>query len=125
VIRTAPILLALAATGCLAMANLADAQPGRLYEGISRDPSKAVTYTKIDLSDIDVRSTAGAQALLRRIETAADAVCGGAASRTSKATKADFEDCRDGAISGAVAKMRSPSLNALADRRHRELLAAR
>jgi len=125
VIRNIPVLLTLAVACLPTIAYPADARTSRLHEGISRDPSKVVTYTKIDLSDIDVRSAVGAKTILQRIEMAADAVCGGAAGRTSRAAKADFEDCRDNAISGAVARMRSPSLTALADRRHRELLAAR
>jgi UrcA family protein len=120
-LRTAPTFLALIAL-CL-IAQSAEAQT--LHKGYSHDPSQIVTYTRIDLSGIDLTSAAGARILLQRIETASDAVCGGEAKAVTKSQKRDYANCRDDAISGAVSKMGSPALKQLALRRRDALMAAR
>jgi UrcA family protein len=124
-IRTAPTIIALSALGLIAIAQPASAQSLQLHEGYSHDPSKIVTYTRIDNSDIDPTSVAGARVLLQRIEMAADAVCGGKANAVSKSQKRDYADCRDDAVAGAVSKMGAPALKQLAARRRQEQLAAR
>ncbi len=128
--RTVPIsiaapFIALGALGLIAIAQPASAQSSQLHQGYSHDPSKVVTYTRIDSSDIDPGSAAGARILLQRIEMAADAVCGGEASAVSKSQKRDYADCRSDAVDGAVSKMGVPALKRLAARRRAEQLAAR
>ena len=120
----APTLLAVSAL-CLTAALPAAAQTAKVHDGYSHDSSKIVSYTGIDHADIDVSSAGGVRVLLQRIELAADAVCGGEANMTSDYQKADYRECRRVAISGAVAKMKSPSLTMLASRHQRELLAAK
>ncbi|HEV7384035.1 MAG TPA: UrcA family protein [Phenylobacterium sp.] len=124
-IRPAPTSLVAAALCLAAIVQPAAAQSYPLRPGYSFDSSKIVTYTRVPYSDIDVTSPAGIQALLQRIENAADAVCGGAANKVSKPEKEDYRECREFAVSGAVAKMRSPALTMLASRRQAELRAAR
>lgn len=124
-IRTSPLPFPIAGV-CLAMiAAPAAAQSYRLSEGFSSDPSQVVTRAHVPYSDIDPSSAAGARALLRRIETAADAVCGGAANPATPREVAAFQDCRSAAISGAVARAHSPALAALTARRRTEMRAAR
>ena len=124
-IRTVPTYIALAALGLIAIAQPASAQSLQLHAGYSHDPSKRVTYTRIDSADVDPNSAAGARVLLQRIETAADAVCGGEANATSKSQQRSYVDCRSDAISGAVSTMGAPALKAMAARRSRDVLAAR
>ena len=124
-IRTAPTFIALTALGLIAIAQPASAQSLQLHAGYSHDPSKAVTYTRIDSADIDPNSAAGARILLQRIEMAADAVCGGEASAVSKSQKRAYAECRSDAVAGAVSKMGAPALKQIAASRQRELLAAR
>jgi UrcA family protein len=123
-IRTAPTLVVLSAL-CLIAASPAAAQSVTLHDGYSHDSSKIVTYTTIDHADIDVNTAAGARTLLQQIEVAADAVCGGQANMVSDYQRADYRECRRVAISGAVAKMKSPALTMLAAGRQRERLAAK
>jgi UrcA family protein len=115
----APALLAVSAL-CLIAASPAAAQSVKLHDGYSHDSSKIVTYASIDPT-----SAAGARTLLQRIEIAAEAACGGEANMTSDYQKADYRECRRVAVSGAVAKMKSPAVTTLASRRQRERLAAK
>ena len=124
-IRTAPIALVVGVLCLAAIVQPAAAQSYDLRPGFSFDSTKVVTYTRVPYSDIDVTSPAGLRALLQRIENAADAVCGGAANTVSKPEKEDYRECREIAVSGAVAKMRSPALTMLASRRRAELRTAR
>ncbi len=106
-------LAALAGALGLAAAAQAVAQTYPLHRAYSADPAVAVTQARIPLADLDLTSSADARVLLQRIETAADEVCGGGARAMSKAAQADYQACRDQAISGAVTSMRTPALTAL------------
>src|SRR5258706_11988511 len=117
--------LAIGALGVAALAGPAASQAYGLRQGYSPDSTKAVTETRIPYSDIDATSSAGARALLARIEDAAELVCGGAASAVTDYQKEDFRECRRAAVSGAVARMRKPAMTRLASRRQTELRAAR
>lgn len=120
--------LALGALLLAAIVPPAAAQAVVLRHGSSADPtdpSKIVREAVVSLSDIDPTSPSGAQTLLRRIEEAADGVCGGAAYAVTDSQKEAFAMCRSSAISGAVAKMRSPALTALVSHRQAELRATR
>jgi UrcA family protein len=119
-IRTARTSLVAGALCLTAIVQPAAAQPYVLHRGISYDSAKVVTYTRVPDSDIDVTSDAGVWALLLRIEDAADAVCGGGATKVSKQQKEDYAECRDIAVSGAVARVRNPALTALAARHRME-----
>ena len=57
---------------------------------------------------------AAAAAFLQRIEEAADAVCGGAATKIATEDKADYETCRSDALSAALARLRNPVISGLA-----------
>lgn len=120
--------LALGALLLAAIVPPAAAQAVVLRHGYSTDPtdpSKIVREAVVSLSDIDPTSPSGAQTLLRRIEEAADGVCGGAAYAVTDSQKEAFAMCLGSAISGAVAKMRSPALTALVSHRQAELRATR
>jgi UrcA family protein len=124
-IRPAPTSLVAGLLCLAAIAQPAAAQSYVLRPGISFDSTKVVTYTHVPYSDIDVTSSAGVRALFERIEDAADAVCGGGADKVTKQQKDDYAECRDIAVSGAVAKVRNPALTALATRHRTELRAGR
>jgi UrcA family protein len=101
------------------------AQPHRLREVLSRDPTRVVRATTIDYSDIDTGSIDGLQTLLSRIKDAADAVCGPVRFVESDAEREDYRQCRDTAIARAVAAARLPRLTALAASRPAALAAAK
>lgn len=124
-IRIASTSLLAGALWLAAIVQPVAAQSYVLRPGLSFDPTKVVTYTRVPYSDIDVTSAAGVRALLQRIEDAADAVCGGGATKVSKQEKEDYAECRDIAVSGAVAKVRNPALTMLASRHRAELRATR
>lgn len=112
------------ATAAAAIFSPAATQPYEVRQGFSADPSQVVSQTRMSYSDLDLASSARARALLRRIEAAADAVCGGQGGAVSAREKDDYETCRSAAISGAVARVRSPLLSELISRRPAERRAA-
>jgi UrcA family protein len=79
-------------------------------------PSVVVKY-----GDLNVRSPAGAQVLLKRIEAAANTACGGAPDIRLLRQWASFEECRRSAVARAVAAVDSPMLTAVA---HGDALAS-
>jgi UrcA family protein len=85
------------------------------------DPTKIVRRAVVRHSDIDLMSPGGPEALLQRIEDAADAVCGGEANAFSRREKEGYAECRGVAVAVAVAKMRSPALATLASNRRAQL----
>jgi UrcA family protein len=120
------LIVSIAGGVCLAATALsAAAQAVPLREGFSSDPSKVVLYTSVPYSEVDLTSTDGAWRLLQRIADAADAVCGGEASRTTAYDNEHYLQCRGEAISGAVARARSPVLAELDFRRRMEARAVR
>ena len=72
-------------------------------------PSVTVKY-----SDLNTGSRLGAQLLLKRIEAAANTVCGGAPDIRQLDQLASFEACRKSAVARAVAAIDSPMLTAMA-----------
>jgi UrcA family protein len=119
-------LFAVGALLLAAVAPAATAQAVVLRPGYATDPTdstKIVRTAVVSLSDLDPNSTGGAQTLLQRIETAADAACGGAANAVSRRAKEGYAECLSVAIAVAVKKMRSPALTTLASNRRAELAA--
>ena len=98
----------------------AAAQGFVLRPGVSpdlADPSKVVREAVVQVSDLDPASPAGAETLLRRIEAAADAVCGGADKALTPRQKDAYDLCRGPAVARAVARIRSPALSELVSTR--------
>jgi UrcA family protein len=112
-----------AACGLVMASSPAAAQS--VHEGYSHDPGRIVSYARLDRSDIDAGSEAGARVLLARIEAAAVAVCSGKAPPVTRLEIRDVESCRSDAVSGAVSRVGSPVLKRLANSNGRQLLAAR
>jgi UrcA family protein len=99
---TAPVL-------CLAAAaTLSCAAP------VVAQTSDAVPRVLVKYGDLNIGSPAGAQALLERIEAAANTACGGAPDIRQLNQLASFEACRRSAVAGAVAAIDSPMLTATA-----------
>jgi UrcA family protein len=119
----------LAGALCVAVAAQAAAAQGFvLRHGAFADPSepgKVVREAAVTRSDIDPNSPEGAQAMLQRIEAAADAVCGGAANAVTERQKDDYLTCRGPAVSNALARLHAPAVTALASRRQAERHAER
>jgi UrcA family protein len=110
---TAPVL-------CLAaVATLSCAAPV-LAQTEDTAPSVSVRY-----GDLNIGSPAGAQVLLKRIEAAATAVCGGAPDIRQLSQWASFEACRRSAVARAVVAVDSPMLTATAHRGSPASFAAR
>ena len=110
---TTPIL-------CLAAAaTLAYAAPA-LAQIADTVPSVSVKY-----GDLNIGSRAGAQVLLKRIEAAANTVCGGEPDIRQLDQLASFEACRRSAIARAVAAADSPMLTGMAHGGSRASFAAR
>lgn len=108
--RAAPLAIAALSVFTSAIA----AQPLVIREGFSADPSKVLSHATLTYSQADLATPAAAAALLQRIEEAADAVCGGAATKVTTDDKADYETCRSDALSAALARLRNPVISGLA-----------
>jgi UrcA family protein len=76
--------------------------------------SDAVPRASVKYDDLNIGSRAGTQALLKRIETAANTVCGGAPDIRQLSQLPSFEACRRSAIARAVVAVDSPMLAAMA-----------
>jgi len=76
--------------------------------------SDTVPSVSVKYGDLNIRSPAGAQVLLRRIEAAADTACGGAPDIRQLNEWANFEACRSSAVARAVVEVDSPMLTAMA-----------
>jgi len=74
----------------------------------------AVPSVMVKYSDLNIRSRAGAQVLLKRIELAANTACGGAPDIRQLNQLAGFEACRRSAVTRAVVAVASPMLTAMA-----------
>jgi UrcA family protein len=110
---TAPVL-------CLAAAATLSCAAPVLAQTSDTVPSVAVKY-----GNLDIGSPAGAQVLLRRIEAAANTVCGGAPDIRQLHQWASFEACRRSAVARAVVAVDSPMLTAMAHRGAAASFAAR
>ena len=104
---TAPVLsLAAAATLSCAAPVLAQTSLAQTWDTV---PSVSVKYRAVSIG-----SPAGAQVLLKRIETAANTVCGGAPDIRLLNQWTSFEACRRSAVARAVVAVDSPMLTAMA-----------
>jgi UrcA family protein len=83
----------------------------------SAQTSTAPISVTVSYGDLDLGHAAGAQALLQRIERAADQACGWAPDLRLLAERAAFEQCRKTAITTTVARIDAPMLTALAGSR--------
>ena len=70
----------------------------------------------VSYGDLDLSHAAGAQALLHRLEYAADKACGGAPDIRVLAQRAIYDKCRTTAVEKAVDQVKSPILTALAQK---------
>jgi UrcA family protein len=99
---------------CVSLAGaalLASAAPV-VAAGQQEEPAASV---RVSFADLDINKPAGAETLLKRIERAADAVCGEAPDPVAR----DFapRQCRKDAVSRAVGRMNAPMLTAVANLR--------
>lgn len=112
-IHTAPVL-------CLAAAAALSCAAPVLAQTAEAAPSVTVKY-----SGLNIGSPAGAQALLKRIDAAANTACGGAPDIRQLNQWASFEACRRSAVARAVVAVGSPMLTAMARGGSRASFAAR
>lgn len=87
--------------------------------------SDAVPSVTVKYGDLNIGAQAGAQVLLRRIESAANTACGGPPDIRQLNQWASFEACRKSAVARAVVAIDSPMLTAVAHRRSLASFAAR
>jgi UrcA family protein len=73
--------------------------------------TKTVAYADLDLS-----GRAGAEAVLRRIERAAESVCGGAPSTRDMSMTIAWRKCVDESVSEAVDEVDAPLVTTIHDR---------
>jgi UrcA family protein len=94
---------------CLAAAATLSCAAPVLAQTSDTVPSVSVKY-----GHPNIGSPAGAQVLLKRIQAAANTVCGGAPDIRQLNQLASFEACRRSAVARAVAAVDSPMLTAMA-----------
>ena len=105
---------------CLAAAATLSCATPALAQISDTVPSVTVKY-----SDLNIGSRPGAQMLLKRIEAAANTVCGGAPDIRQLNQVASFEACRRSAVARAVVAVDSPMLTAMAHGGYPASFAAR
>lgn len=71
-------------------------------------PSRSVSY-----ADLDLTRSAGAHAVLQRIENAASGVCGGAPTIAALAMTAAYDDCVAMKVGNAVADLDEPLVTSI------------
>lgn len=103
--------------GVLLLAAAATATAGTHGSG----PELRVMSLEVEYTDLDLATTAGAQALYKRIAQAAQTVCGPMNPRSARIMSA-YRTCYQAAVTGAVEKVDAPTLTAL--HRHRSLRQA-
>jgi UrcA family protein len=79
---------------------------------------------RVSFADLDINHPAGADKLLKRIERAADTVCGGEPSDPLLVESLDYRHCRGDAIRKAVIQANAPMLTALASRNIKPMFVA-
>ncbi|MGH6993153.1 MAG: UrcA family protein, partial [Caulobacteraceae bacterium] len=75
------------------------------------DPGISV---RVQTADLDLSTSAGAHALLQRIDWAANAACGGAPDIRLLSQVQQYQSCRKSAIEGAVSQVHSPMVASMA-----------
>jgi UrcA family protein len=73
---------------------------------------------KVRLSDLDLRSAAGAEAAYARIGAAARAICGDSPSPVDLSAAAPYRACIAAAVDNGVSTLAAPQVTALNDARH-------
>jgi UrcA family protein len=76
-------------------------------------PEYTTNSVKVSFADLDLSTNAGAETLYKRIQLAANQVCGSYRDRRSMKFYQDWKTCRSQAIENAVAKVDRPTLTAV------------
>jgi UrcA family protein len=90
---------------------------GTSAENASSASSASVQQRVLHYSHLDLNSMDGVRVLYGRLRDAAEAVCGDRQRVGSRITSQDWRECRDRAISDAVARLDKPALSAYHQRR--------
>lgn len=88
---------------------LAAALTGALFATSAFAAESDVPSRTVQVGDLNLSSDAGREALVRRLQMAASAVCGGRDDRDPVRDDA-IRSCRKAAIAGAIAKFDNPAL---------------
>lgn len=105
---------------CLAAAATLSCAAPVFAQSSDTVPSVLVKY-----GDLNIASQAGAQVLLKRIEAAANAACGGKPDIRELSKLTRFKACRRSAVARAVVAVESPMLRAMAQGGSPDSVAAR
>jgi UrcA family protein len=100
----------------LAIAGAAAAQP---YEA---DGARSIT---VSYGDLNLRSEAGAQVMLERIDAAAATVCGQAPDSRLLDRRAYFDRCKADAVARAIQQLNAPMVSASAGQSSTVVVASR
>ncbi|MGH6992613.1 MAG: UrcA family protein [Caulobacteraceae bacterium] len=95
-------------------AVLAASVPMALAAPASAQFEESPTSVRVQTADLDLSSPAGAHALLRRIDSAAEAACGGAPDIRLLTQMQAYKSCRATAIQNAVTQAHSAMVAAIA-----------
>jgi UrcA family protein len=115
------LLSCLGVSAALVVALVAISGVARSAEPSSFDASSSV---HVGYGDLNLASSAGAQAMLSRIRSAANEVCGGQLDRRVIGEPAAFERCRADTVNRTVGRLDAPMVTALNDRIGRQIALA-
>jgi UrcA family protein len=76
-------------------------------------PEYTTLSVKVSFADLDLSTNAGAATLYKRIQIAANQVCGSYNERRGMKFYQDWKTCRSQAVANAVAKVDRPTLTAV------------
>jgi UrcA family protein len=99
------------------VAGTAFAQSPQVQQRYSLDGQHIVARTEIPYADLDLATPAGLDALTRRLDAAADAVCSGPQPAGDSYHREAYLLCRDTAIRSALARLPAPARTRLAAER--------
>ena len=106
-------------TASLAIASAAAAQSNGIHSNDIDAPRVNVSY-----ADLNLRSEAGAQVMMARIEDAAERVCGGAPDTRLLDRRALFNSCKAKTFDRAVRELHAPLVTAMAGDKGIQLVLA-
>ena len=105
------------AAGLIGAAVLVAAIGPGATSALAASPSDQVTIG-VSVADLNMTSEAGARVALRRIQHAANEICGGDVADRTLGELMQSRDCERSAVKRAVASMNLPALTAVSEDRH-------
>lgn len=101
--------------GSIPAAVMAQASVQEIVVHPRDNPLAETRQKKVSYADLNLRSTSGQEALVRRIKAAGKAVCT-PEPNSKEMNRKDYANCYDGAVSGALEDLGNSDVSAMYDK---------